>query len=60
MSGTKISLKHIDIIFDIHSKLSCMGNSVVVYKSRASNSFVDMLAKRASLDEGDIVEWGDT
>ncbi|KAK4852743.1 hypothetical protein QYF36_026701 [Acer negundo] len=59
-SRINFSLKHIDIIFDIRRKLSCMGNSVVVFNSRASNSFVDMLAKRASLDEGDIVEWGDT
>ncbi|KAK3212638.1 hypothetical protein Dsin_017344 [Dipteronia sinensis] len=52
------SLKHIDFIFDIRGMLNEMGNTVVVFNSRASNSFADMLAKRGSTRTGDVVEWG--
>ncbi|KAK3198719.1 hypothetical protein Dsin_022134 [Dipteronia sinensis] len=54
------SLKRMNFILDIHSKLRAMANTVVEFKSRASNSFADTLAKRAALGMGDFVDYGDS
>ena len=51
------SLKNVDTIYDIRNKLNRMANSVLVFKSRGSNSFTDMLAKRGSNMEDDFLEW---
>ncbi|KAI9153915.1 hypothetical protein LWI28_018395 [Acer negundo] len=49
------SLKHSKIIYDIRSCLISLGNSRVIFNSRASNSFADCLAKKGSAMEGDFL-----
>ncbi|KAK3231751.1 hypothetical protein Dsin_003632 [Dipteronia sinensis] len=42
------SFKHVKTIYDIRSMLCSLGNMDVVFNSRATNSFADMLAKKGS------------
>ncbi|KAK3206785.1 hypothetical protein Dsin_020840 [Dipteronia sinensis] len=51
------SLDNIDSIYDIREKLRYLRKVIVTYNPTSTNSMVDMLAKRASNLEGDIVEW---
>ncbi|KAK2652889.1 hypothetical protein Ddye_012745 [Dipteronia dyeriana] len=51
------SFIHVDDIYDICCKLRCMGDIIMVFNPRSLNSFVDMLAKRGSSQEGDTLEW---
>ncbi|KAK3225985.1 hypothetical protein Dsin_005847 [Dipteronia sinensis] len=48
------SIKHVNLIFNIRCNLNKLGNMVVIFNSRASNSFVDMLSKKGFNMEGDI------
>ena len=38
------SLKHVNIVYDIHSMASSSGNITLVFNQRSTNSFMDMLA----------------
>ncbi|KAK3183271.1 hypothetical protein Dsin_030557 [Dipteronia sinensis] len=49
------SINHVNWIYDIRCKLKILGNTSVVYNSRTSNSFVDMLARRGSSLKEDII-----
>ncbi|KAK3193125.1 hypothetical protein Dsin_024435 [Dipteronia sinensis] len=40
------SVKHVNLIYKIRGNLIKLGKTVVIYNSRASNSFADMLAKK--------------
>ncbi|KAK3219556.1 hypothetical protein Dsin_013526 [Dipteronia sinensis] len=51
------SINHVKWIYDIRCKLKILGNTSVVYNSRSSNSFVDMLARRGSSLKEDIICW---
>ncbi|KAK3169154.1 hypothetical protein Dsin_000058 [Dipteronia sinensis] len=53
------SLKHINLIYDIRNILHYLSNTVVLYNSRATNSFADLLAKKGSSRNGDFIQWGD-
>ncbi|KAK3210667.1 hypothetical protein Dsin_015373 [Dipteronia sinensis] len=48
---------NIGSILDIRNILSLLGNVTVIYNSRATNSFADCLAKKASESQMDIMEW---
>ncbi|KAK2654687.1 hypothetical protein Ddye_014543 [Dipteronia dyeriana] len=54
------SLKHVNIIYEIQSMLRSLINIEVVYNSRSTNSFTDMLAKKGSSKSGDFVVWSDS
>ncbi|KAK3217875.1 hypothetical protein Dsin_011845 [Dipteronia sinensis] len=51
------SVAHLDCILDIRNKLSFMTNTVVIFNPRGSNSFANMLAKRASSNGSDMMIW---
>ncbi|KAK2662062.1 hypothetical protein Ddye_000636 [Dipteronia dyeriana] len=51
------SLCIINIIYEIQSMLRIMGNIEVIYNSRSTNSFADMLAKKGSSMSGNLVIW---
>ena len=46
------SMKHVQTIYEIRSHLTVSGQASVVYCSRASNSYADMLAKKVLKGEG--------
>ncbi|KAK3183781.1 hypothetical protein Dsin_031067 [Dipteronia sinensis] len=52
------SLKHVRTIYDIRNMTSFHGNLKIIHNHRASNSFADMLAKRGSNNEGDLMYMG--
>ena len=53
------SIEHVDIVYDIRTNLSLLKGSMVTFNSRASNTFVDNLAKQGSSNNGDRISWGD-
>ncbi|KAK3199188.1 hypothetical protein Dsin_022603 [Dipteronia sinensis] len=53
------SIKHVNSIYDIQHTLLFMTNTKVVFNSRATNSFADMLAKRDSSSKGGFFSWMD-
>ncbi|KAK3231836.1 hypothetical protein Dsin_003717 [Dipteronia sinensis] len=40
------NLRHVDVIYDIRNSLNFLGNTRVIFNSRASNSYANMLAKK--------------
>ncbi|KAK3221407.1 hypothetical protein Dsin_008432 [Dipteronia sinensis] len=52
------SLQHLNLIYDIRFMLASLGNAVVIFNPRFSNSLADALAKKGSWSTGDTVEWG--
>ena len=56
----QICVSHPTLIQVIRFLLSSLSNTTVSYSSRSSNSFADLLAKKASSMGGDFVQWGDT
>ncbi|KAK4858633.1 hypothetical protein QYF36_019664 [Acer negundo] len=53
------SMKHVQYIYDIRCHLAAMGQARVMYCSRASDSFVDMLAKQCSRGGREVLTWSD-
>ncbi|KAK3224470.1 hypothetical protein Dsin_011495 [Dipteronia sinensis] len=53
------TLKHVQTIYDIRSHLRDMGQSLVIYNSRASNSVSNLLAKKWSDGYEDSLIWKD-
>ncbi|KAK3229173.1 hypothetical protein Dsin_001054 [Dipteronia sinensis] len=53
------NLKHFNLIYDIHNMLNSLSNTIVLYNSRATNFFADLLAKMGPRRSGDFVQWGD-
>ena len=53
------SLNHVGTVNDIRAMLTHFGRTSVIYSLRASNSFADSLAKKASNMEEDILNWGE-
>ncbi|KAK3220760.1 hypothetical protein Dsin_014730 [Dipteronia sinensis] len=53
------SLDHFNLISEIHSNMSSLGDIEVIYESRAFNSFANSLAKIGSNFFRDFVEWRD-
>ena len=51
------SLKHLNLIYDIRSILSFLGNTTIIFNPRSTNSFADFLAKKGSCSVGDMVQW---
>ena len=51
------NIKFAQLIYDIRNNLSLLGHAKVVFGSRASNSFADMLAKNGSRNGGDLLIW---
>ena len=51
------SLDIVDYIYDIRDSLRALAKVTVNFNPRSSNSMADMLAKRASNLESDILEW---
>ncbi|KAK2639264.1 hypothetical protein Ddye_027059 [Dipteronia dyeriana] len=48
---------NLDYIYDIRDKLNFLVKTTVIYNPRTSNAMADLLAKRASNHEGDVLEW---
>ncbi|KAK3227160.1 hypothetical protein Dsin_007022, partial [Dipteronia sinensis] len=53
------SLKHVKTIYDVRSMINLHGNLKIIHAPRAQNSFADMLAKRGSNNERDLMFVGD-
>ncbi|KAK1578134.1 hypothetical protein Q3G72_027830 [Acer saccharum] len=51
------SIHHLNLIYDIKEILSRHQNFEVIYNPRATNSFVDNLAKKGSSGDGNRVVW---
>ncbi|KAK2658712.1 hypothetical protein Ddye_005245 [Dipteronia dyeriana] len=51
------SIKHFQMIYDLHNQISSIDHARVVYCSRASNSFTDMLAKQGFEGGREILSW---
>ncbi|KAK2653709.1 hypothetical protein Ddye_013565 [Dipteronia dyeriana] len=49
------NLKHVRTIYDVRTLINCHGNLKIIHNSRATISFTDMLAKRGSNNEGDMM-----
>ncbi|KAK3200760.1 hypothetical protein Dsin_024175 [Dipteronia sinensis] len=52
------SLEHVRTIDDVRNMISYHGNLKIIHNPRASNSLADMLAKRGSNNEGDLMYMG--
>lgn len=50
-------LDHVQNIYDIRNHFLILGNASVMYCSRASNSFADMLAKNGSSGGREVLYW---
>ncbi|KAK3198596.1 hypothetical protein Dsin_022011 [Dipteronia sinensis] len=51
--------KQMQEIYEIRSLLNILGQARVVFSTRASNSFADMLAKKGSGEGVDFISWSD-
>ncbi|KAK3213081.1 hypothetical protein Dsin_017787 [Dipteronia sinensis] len=49
----------VDSIYDIRSKLDYLGNTKVIYNSRATNLLVDSLAKKGLASTGEFIKRGE-
>ncbi|KAK2656843.1 hypothetical protein Ddye_009895 [Dipteronia dyeriana] len=52
-------IKLVSVIYDICSMLNSWDNISIAFHLRASNSFIDMLAKNGSGRSGNFLVWGD-
>ena len=52
------SLEHVNLIHGIRDILRSHGSLAISFNPRTSNSYADMLAKKGSNMEGDILQWG--
>ncbi|KAK2644832.1 hypothetical protein Ddye_020027 [Dipteronia dyeriana] len=53
------NLKHVRTIYDVRTMINCHGNLKIIHNPRATNFFLDMLAKRGSNNEGDMLFVGE-
>ncbi|KAK1550760.1 hypothetical protein Q3G72_024390 [Acer saccharum] len=53
------SINHVNAIYDIRCNLEKLVNTKIMFNSRASNSFADMLAKNGSNMGNDVFVWRD-
>ncbi|KAK3231064.1 hypothetical protein Dsin_002945 [Dipteronia sinensis] len=53
------SLNHVNQVYNIRNILSLLKGTVVLYNSRATNSFADNLDEMGSSMARDFIEWGD-